>query len=150
MQNTWIERLASIGVNTFAPFFALAYYLLTGTVTFVYFDTLFVIMMKKSIVLAVLVTIPGVWIVLHIWRCHFMAMWSHPGYVSKYASRESSAYEFSDEDGDNPLVNQSVGRDLKILMKYRTTKYSTLVEHWDKTCSKCEYREGFDEEMGPD
>jgi hypothetical protein len=35
----------------------------------------------------------------------------------------------------------NVGKDLKVLMKYRNTKFSTLVNQWDKTCKKCDWPE---------
>jgi len=44
------------------------------------------------------------------------------------------------EDEHTGLLNPAgVGKDLGALLKYRKTKYSTLIEHWNVSCKKCEW-----------
>lgn len=42
------------------------------------------------------------------------------------------------EDENSGLLNPTgVGKDLAMLLKYRKTKYSTLINQWDVVCKKC-------------
>ena len=46
------------------------------------------------------------------------------------------------------LNNKNIGRDLKILLRYRKARYSLLQDKWDKTCQKCEHPDQQDLELG--
>lgn len=42
------------------------------------------------------------------------------------------------EDESTSFINPiQVGKDLASLLKYRKTKFQTIIDQWDKTCMKC-------------
>lgn len=46
------------------------------------------------------------------------------------------------EDETTGLINPAgVGKDLASLLKYRKTKFQTLIDQWDKKCDKCKWPE---------
>jgi len=80
-----LEKGASVSMKTLGPILCLLFYSLVFFNAFIYLEHLVPLSYYNlGIVYTSILVVIAIWILFCVLKSHFKAMWSHPGFVSKY------------------------------------------------------------------